>query len=182
MAKSNTIRKNFSISRKFLEVDEILASLPESDQSRFICEAILHYNEFKNNPNWLLQQVAPIVQMQQQLSALYPNQGVGNVAQQSTSPAPKELPSHHDTRNQFSSQRNEIENKVKSNEEISQNKIKETLDTKKEIVETDSEHTKEKVKAVSEEVPIKEKDNVEKPTSTPRAPRRRSGLSSQFDQ
>lgn len=179
MAKSNTIRKNFSISRRFQEVDKILASLPDSDQSRFICEAILHYSEFKNNPNWLLQQVAPIVQMQQQLSALYPNQGTGYVAQQSTSPAPKELPVQ-DSRGQNTSVQNENTASVKSNEEKSQSNTKEEhFESTKKMDETDLEHVEENVKEISQSIPSKAEETEDKP---PRAARKRSSLSSQFDQ
>lgn len=172
MAKSSTIRKNFSISRKFQKVDDILATLPDSDQSRFICEAILHYNEFKNNPNWLLQQVAPIVQMQQQLSALYPNQGTGNVAPAAspsqldtpTPPIQKEQPMPEKTVNQEETINKTIQ-EVPPKDISNTNGLKEVASTNVEQPEPEIPNDKE----------------VKTSTQAPKSRRRISSLSKQFD-
>lgn len=176
MAKSNTIRKNFSISRKFQQVDDILASLPDSDQSRFICEAILHYNEFKNNPNWLLQQVAPIVQMQQQLSALYPTPGTetGFVATKSAPPAPPVPLEPEKVVNVEPEYDNSVVHKDINMEQAT------TVSSTKEVEEAKAEQAVVEVESPTEE-PKHSTSEEETNTNTAPKNRRRVGISTQFN-
>lgn len=64
MSKKKTdaiIRRHFSVSKEFHEVVDILDSQPEGTMSRFVCEAILHYNEVKNNPDWMIERLEKLV-------------------------------------------------------------------------------------------------------------------------
>lgn len=58
------IRRHFSISEEFADVVEILDSLPKGTMSRFVCEAILHYNDVKNDPDWLIRRLEAMIEFQ----------------------------------------------------------------------------------------------------------------------
>ncbi|WCF11462.1 hypothetical protein NDS46_31385 (plasmid) [Paenibacillus thiaminolyticus] len=60
-------RRTFSVSKGFSDVHTILNALPENEASRFICEAIRFYNQYKTNPNWMGEQLQSLVAITTQL-------------------------------------------------------------------------------------------------------------------
>ncbi|WPS85344.1 hypothetical protein SMD22_01570 (plasmid) [Brevibacillus halotolerans] len=71
-------RRTFSVSKRFSGVHDILDSLPESEMSRFICEAINHYHQVTSNPDWMSDQLQQIMKTQAQLQQMIA--GFGSVA------------------------------------------------------------------------------------------------------
>ncbi|MFF2531416.1 hypothetical protein ACFVS2_21150 [Brevibacillus sp. NPDC058079] len=71
-------RRTFSVSKGFSDVHKILDELPDNEMSRFVCEAIRHYDKVKNNPNWMTEQMQHILQTQAQLQQMIA--GFGNAA------------------------------------------------------------------------------------------------------
>lgn len=80
MSTQNRAQRIFSISKAFQEVNDILDGLDKQERSRFICEAILQYHKSKSDPNWLVNQLQPMLQpmvamqnmMQQNMVQPYP--------------------------------------------------------------------------------------------------------------
>lgn len=60
-------RKTFSVSKGFSDIHDILDALPENEASRFICEAIRFYHQYKSNPNWMGEQLQSMIAMTTQL-------------------------------------------------------------------------------------------------------------------
>lgn len=80
-------RKTFSVSKGFSDIHDILDSLPDNESSRFICEAIRHYHQYKNNPNWMGEQLQSIIAMTTQLQQAMA--GLGNVGFPPSLPFPQ---------------------------------------------------------------------------------------------
>lgn len=70
-------RRTFSVSKGFKNVHDVLDELPDNEMSRFVCEAILHYYQVKNNPNWMGEQIQQIFAMQTQLQQMISGFGGG---------------------------------------------------------------------------------------------------------
>ncbi|MBP1309281.1 hypothetical protein JOD82_002301 [Paenibacillus sp. 1182] len=75
--KRKDSRRTFSVSKGFKEVHDVLDGLPDNEMSRFVCEAILHYHQVKNNPNWMGEQIQQIFAMQTQLQQMISGFGGG---------------------------------------------------------------------------------------------------------
>lgn len=71
-------RRTFSVSKAFDDVHKILDELPANEASRFICEAIKHYDQVKNNPNWMGDQFRRLISLSAELQTMLTSFG-GNV-------------------------------------------------------------------------------------------------------
>lgn len=63
-------RRTFYVSEGYSDVHTILDNLPRNEASRFVCEAIRHYSSYKNNPNWLGEQLQSVIGMATQLQQM----------------------------------------------------------------------------------------------------------------
>lgn len=68
-------RRTFSVSKAFEDVHKILDELPANEASRFICEAIRHYHQVKNNPNWMGDQFRRLIGISAELQTMLANFG-----------------------------------------------------------------------------------------------------------
>jgi len=63
-------RRTFSVSKAFEDVHKILDELPANEASRFICEAVRHYHQVKNNPNWMGDQFRRLMSLSAELQTM----------------------------------------------------------------------------------------------------------------